>query len=257
MQHAPLYHYDWIYTPVTPPLYNNTSLLAKIQHAWLTFVGDSLSRNTYHSLACLLHGIPYQHIHLPHYDEIRYYPSYNATIARMWSCFLVMPDVYTRSIKPTRPRSVPDLGVDVSLAASLCNSTILVLGTGGWWGDTYRPLFWPSMAVVFEYTRDFAGIVVFHLQGRTSHYPCHNTSAPLTTLGSHPRDYDSFRSAIHSLQPRYPHIRVLETELLSEYRIDAHPSSTPSYRARKMDCQHWILPGVPDTWNSLLFSFLL
>jgi hypothetical protein len=24
-----------------------------------------------------------------------------------------------------------------------------------------------------------------------------------------------------------------------------------------MGCSHWCLPGVPDTWNELVYSFLL
>ncbi|CAN4118192.1 unnamed protein product [Withania somnifera] len=63
-------------------------------------------------------------------------------------------------------------------------------------------------------------------------------------------------------------ITVLNVTQLSEYRIDGHTSIygelqgkllTDEQRADPLhfaDCIHWCLPGVPDTWNQLLFSYL-
>lgn len=50
---------------------------------------------------------------------------------------------------------------------------------------------------------------------------------------------------------------------LTDHRKDAHPSI---YRTEQTvvhsavhpeDCSHWCLPGVPDTWNELLYASLL
>ncbi|KAL2930343.1 Protein trichome birefringence-like 36, partial [Bienertia sinuspersici] len=61
---------------------------------------------------------------------------------------------------------------------------------------------------------------------------------------------------------------ISEHHKLFGYRIDAHPSvykslewiiDAPKYkRPRKplADCSHWCLPGLPDTWNRLLYSSL-
>ncbi|XP_009592552.1 protein trichome birefringence-like 3 isoform X2 [Nicotiana tomentosiformis] len=63
-------------------------------------------------------------------------------------------------------------------------------------------------------------------------------------------------------------VTVLNITQLSEYRIDAHTSIygelrgkllTAEQRANPLhfaDCIHWCLPGVPDTWNQLLFAYL-
>lgn len=63
-------------------------------------------------------------------------------------------------------------------------------------------------------------------------------------------------------------VDYLNVTKLSEYRIDAHPSM---YRFKDwstlatkygnklnnyVDCSHWCLPGVPDTWNRLLYASL-
>lgn len=49
---------------------------------------------------------------------------------------------------------------------------------------------------------------------------------------------------------------LLDVTGLSQYRKDAHPSA---YRGMDggTDCSHWCLPGVPDTWNSLLYAALV
>ncbi|RZC59323.1 hypothetical protein C5167_006639 [Papaver somniferum] len=48
------------------------------------------------------------------------------------------------------------------------------------------------------------------------------------------------------------------------YRADAHPALYTRFyngsianEAMKQDCGHWCLPGVPDTWNELLYISLL
>ena len=78
----------------------------------------------------------------------------------------------------------------------------------------------------------------------------------------------------------FPYLDVLEKVLkgmkapvfylnitrMSDFRKDAHPSIfTKPYlteeerRApeRFQDCTHWCLPGVPDTWNEIVYAQLL
>ncbi|RRT71706.1 hypothetical protein B296_00022075 [Ensete ventricosum] len=55
---------------------------------------------------------------------------------------------------------------------------------------------------------------------------------------------------------------------LSEHRIDGHTSVYTEFQGkilseeqkanplRYADCIHWCLPGVPDTWNQLLYAYL-
>ncbi|GFP92184.1 protein trichome birefringence-like 3 [Phtheirospermum japonicum] len=64
-------------------------------------------------------------------------------------------------------------------------------------------------------------------------------------------------------------VTLINITQLSEYRIDAHASiytelggklltdeekADPLHHA---DCIHWCLPGVPDTWNQILYAHLL
>ena len=54
-------------------------------------------------------------------------------------------------------------------------------------------------------------------------------------------------------------VTFLNISSLSEYRIDGHPSIYGGRRKSSgiQDCSHWCLPGVPDTWNELLYFHLL
>lgn len=75
------------------------------------------------------------------------------------------------------------------------------------------------------------------------------------------------KSTIDELKVRGINVKVLNITQLSEYRKEGHPSihrkqwnpltqdqiSNPSSYA---DCIHWCLPGVPDTWNELLYAYI-
>lgn len=51
-------------------------------------------------------------------------------------------------------------------------------------------------------------------------------------------------------------VTVLNVTLMGASRSDAH-IGTWSHPSSILDCSHWCLPGVPDAWNELVFSYLL
>lgn len=63
-------------------------------------------------------------------------------------------------------------------------------------------------------------------------------------------------------------VTFLNITQLSEHRIDGHTSVYTEVQGkilseeqkanplRYADCIHWCLPGVPDTWNQLLYAYL-
>lgn len=48
---------------------------------------------------------------------------------------------------------------------------------------------------------------------------------------------------------------LLDVTLLSQLRKDAHPSAYSGDHSGN-DCSHWCLPGLPDTWNQLMYAAL-
>jgi hypothetical protein len=52
-------------------------------------------------------------------------------------------------------------------------------------------------------------------------------------------------------------VTLLDVTTLSQMRKDGHPSIYGFEGKRGNDCSHWCLPGVPDTWNQLLYAILV
>lgn len=50
-------------------------------------------------------------------------------------------------------------------------------------------------------------------------------------------------------------VHLLDITTLSQLRKDGHPSSYNAFRG--MDCTHWCIAGVQDTWNQLLYANLI
>lgn len=50
-------------------------------------------------------------------------------------------------------------------------------------------------------------------------------------------------------------VYLLDVTGLSQYRKDGHPSSYSGDHSGS-DCSHWCLPGLPDTWNQLMYASL-
>ncbi|XP_057808517.1 protein trichome birefringence-like 34 [Salvia miltiorrhiza] len=73
-------------------------------------------------------------------------------------------------------------------------------------------------------------------------------------------------STIEKLEERGVKVQYLNITQLSSYREDAHPSiykqfwksiEKPLDPNKYSDCMHWCLPGVPDTWNEILYAYIM
>ncbi|KAK4802262.1 hypothetical protein SAY86_000465 [Trapa natans] len=107
---------------------------------------------------------------------------------------------------------------------------------------------------------------------------CYNETSPAKKLkrrmqwgGSRSSSYsyrmtDVIASIVERMRINVTFINITE---LSEYRVDAH-TSVYGERSEELlseekrddplqfaDCIHWCLPGVPDTWNHILYSYLV
>ncbi|MED6188191.1 hypothetical protein PIB30_083719 [Stylosanthes scabra] len=52
-------------------------------------------------------------------------------------------------------------------------------------------------------------------------------------------------------------VDLLDITLLTQLRIDGHPSIYSGRGSSYVDCSHWCLAGVPDTWNEMLYAALV
>lgn len=98
---------------------------------------------------------------------------------------------------------------------------------------------------------------------------CHSETLP--DLGSSlvPNDnWSRFKAAnavlsSHTNASEIMKIKVLNITHMTAQRKDGHSSIYYLGRVagpaplHRQDCSHWCLPGVPDTWNELLYAMLL
>lgn len=90
--------------------------------------------------------------------------------------------------------------------------------------------------------------------GEPSVQDCRGQTKPIegsTYLGNKPQGDAVVRSVVSSMKKP---ASLLDILLLSQLRKDGHPST---YAGGSMDCSHWCLAGVPDTWNQLLYTNLI
>ncbi|KAK7355416.1 hypothetical protein VNO80_14671 [Phaseolus coccineus] len=81
-----------------------------------------------------------------------------------------------------------------------------------------------------------------------------------TKLETEPYHNIFISGVVKQMQYESRKAHFLNITYLSEFRKDGHPSrfrepGTPPDAPQ--DCSHWCLPGVPDTWNELLYAQLL
>ncbi|VAH13039.1 unnamed protein product [Triticum turgidum subsp. durum] len=64
-----------------------------------------------------------------------------------------------------------------------------------------------------------------------------------------------------STRPKLPGLTILNVTQMTAQQKDGHLSVyiSPSgpVPLRRQDCSHWCLPGVPDTWNELVYAVFM
>lgn len=95
---------------------------------------------------------------------------------------------------------------------------------------------------------------------------CHKETEPIFNAAYLPKYPSKMRAFEHVLLGMKTPVTYLNISRLTGYRKDGHPSIyRMQYKTaeeqiaaeRSQDCSHWCLPGVPDTWNELLYVSLL
>ncbi|XP_020587704.1 protein trichome birefringence-like 31 [Phalaenopsis equestris] len=106
---------------------------------------------------------------------------------------------------------------------------------------------------------------------RGSEGNCHNETYPIKGpfwgAGSSLEVMGAVKDAISRI--KMINVTILNITQLSEFRKDGHTSVFTERRGKLLtreqrsepnvyaDCIHWCLPGVPDTWNEILYAYLV
>ncbi|KAK3027820.1 hypothetical protein RJ639_040570 [Escallonia herrerae] len=85
-----------------------------------------------------------------------------------------------------------------------------------------------------------------------------NCGGQTEPLPRYPRGQHPAESVLEKvLRTMFTPVHLLNVTGLSQLRIDGHPSVYGHGGHGDMDCSHWCLAGVPDTWNQLLYAALI
>uniref|UniRef100_A0A1J3FYH3 Protein trichome birefringence-like 2 n=1 Tax=Noccaea caerulescens TaxID=107243 RepID=A0A1J3FYH3_NOCCA len=294
------------------PRLNGTDFLEKLRGKKLVFVGDSINRNMWESLVCILrHSIKnkkrvYEISGKSEFKKRGVYAfrfeDYNCTVDFVGSPFLVRES----SFKGENGTKLETLRLDLmdKTTPMYRDADILVFNTGHWWthdkiklGENYYQegnVVYPRLKVLEAYKRAlttwskwvdkninrdqthvvFRGYSVTHFRcfvcrggPWNSGGQCHNEAEPIFNT-SYLKKYPSKMRAVEKILHDTMKTPVIYMNIsrLTDFRKDGHPSIYRTvYRTEKekreavshQDCSHWCLPGVPDTWNQLLYVSLL
>ncbi|TKW15350.1 hypothetical protein SEVIR_5G232300v4 [Setaria viridis] len=262
----------------------------------LVFVGDSLNRNMWESLACILYAAVPDRSRTRIVDdagsEYRIFRAmdYNCSVEFFWSPFLVKLET---KINRTRALKLDQLP---AMLQRTLGADVLVFNTGHWWTHTGKLRAWDHLerngkmvemegeeafnialrawAKWVDHSIDPSRTRVFFRSVSPEHKSvnwCYNQTFPISAGTVAPGFPKSLVTIVErNIKSMRTPVTYLNITHLSELRIDAHPSVYTITREGKpltteqqrqpltyADCSHWCLPGLPDTWNVLLLDSLM
>ncbi|KAH6786176.1 hypothetical protein C2S52_000080 [Perilla frutescens var. hirtella] len=289
------------------PKVNGTALLEKLRDKKLVFVGDSLCRNQWRSLLCLIE--PYlppstiKNVVLEGNFLNMHVKDYNATIAFYWAPFLVESNSDNLLLHRSKERAIQFKSIEKH-GRHWIDADILIFDTFAWWIYPELTILWGSFdspnaiykklktsirqyEVVLNTWSDF---MEFHIDGNKTKIffmsaspfrlgttlwgtseTCYNRTEPIFDETYWPTAakrgiMEIVESTIEKLEKNGIKVEYLNITQLSGYREDAHPSIYKRlWKSAKKDkdpnkysdCMHWCLPGVPDVWNQILYSYIM
>ncbi|XP_026412175.1 protein trichome birefringence-like 34 isoform X1 [Papaver somniferum] len=291
------------------PRFNAKALLERLRGKRMVYVGDSLNRNQWVSMVCLVESVipsSLKSVHINGSLKIFSAIEYNATIEFYWAPLLVESNSDNPLLHRLPDRIVRAQAIEKH-AIHWTDADILVFNSYLWWRRPKMKVLWGSfehpdegmykdMEMLRSYEMalktwsDWLEIHVNHTKTElffVSMSPthtwadewstakegnCYNETEPISQKhykgrGSDPNMMNVVEQALDELKVRGVNIKILKVTQLSEYRKEGHPSIhrkqwVPLTQEQTLnpasysDCTHWCLPGVPDTWNELLYAYI-
>ncbi|KAJ1418806.1 PMR5 N-terminal domain [Sesbania bispinosa] len=282
--------------------FEGSKFLRRMQSKTLAFVGDSLGRQQFQSLMCMITGGEERHDVEDVGQEYGLvitegsarpsgwayrFPSTNTTILYYWSASLC--DV--EPIDVNNPNTDYAMHLDrppAFLRQFLHKFNVLVLNTGHHWNrgklnanrwvmhvggvpntDRKRAMIWVAknltihsvVSWVNSQLPKYPGLKAFYRTISPRHFvggdwntggSCDNTK-PMSVGKEILEEESSDPVAANAVKGTG--VKLLDITGPSQFRDEGHISRfSITAKPGVQDCLHWCLPGVPDTWNEMLFA---
>ncbi|KAM7277510.1 hypothetical protein ACFE04_019376 [Oxalis oulophora] len=249
-------------------------------------VGDSINRNQWESLACLLYSVlPPSRAHVEvhsHVYKVFRSEDYNCSVEFYWSPFLVQLDD-----SKGQGRAVLRLDKLDASAKNWEGADIMVFNSGHWWAHAGKKIAWDVFEHDGKLDENMEVESAMELAMKTwAHWVKTKVDRRRTRVffrsitAAHNSKYKCFGKTMPLIGEEYSKIVVPELVVktiervigsmevvpvkylnitkLTQFRVDAHPGIFSLKKGEvHPDCSHWCLPGVPDTWNRLLYALIL
>lgn len=275
--------YAWQPESCALPRFDGGDFLRRYRGKRIMFVGDSLSLNMWESLSCMIHAsVPNAKTSFVRKDTLSSvsFEEYGVTLLLYRTPYLV--DIVRQKVGRV-------LMLNSIQAGNIWKDMdVLIFNSWHWWTHTGNSQPWdyiqdgqtlvkdmdrleafykgmstwarwvdlnvdPSKTKVF-----FQGVSPTHYKGKEWNSQKKNCLGELEPLSgsTYPGGAPPAASVVNKvLSSINKPVYLLDITTLSQLRKDAHPS-TYSGGHSGTDCSHWCLPGLPDTWNQLLYAAL-
>ncbi|KAA8515144.1 hypothetical protein F0562_018323 [Nyssa sinensis] len=276
--------YAWKPDSCDLPRFDGMDFLTRWRGKKIMFVGDSLSLNQWESLACMLQAsVPKARTTFLRKDSLSSvaFEDYGVTILLYRTPYLV--DIVRQDIG-----RVLNLN-SIQGGNAWKGMDMLIFNTWHWWTHKGKSQPWDYVQDGTTVSKDMDRLIAFYkgltTWGRWVDINVDPSKTKVFFQGISPTHYEGKEwnsgskncngEQIPLAGPTYPAgpppaaivvnkvlsriktpVYLLDITTLSQLRKDAHPSAYSGGHSGT-DCSHWCLPGLPDTWNQLLYAALI
>ncbi|XVF60881.1 hypothetical protein PTKIN_Ptkin08bG0084000 [Pterospermum kingtungense] len=270
------------------PRFNAKDMLERLRGKRVVIVGDSINHSQFESLACLLYSAIPDQAYVDARSRMFRVESHNLVIQFHWAEFLVEVIVNkTNGEKTLKLDSVSPT------ASKWKDADMMVFNTGHWWTNRkrwdwfqYKRKMFKDMKIETAFKvamKTWAGWIEKNVDtSKTTVYfkgmspPhcgkewCYKATRPIMDVSYQSNFGESLKEIVEkTIQGMRTPVKYLNITKLSDYRSDAQSSIYAKKEGKFLvaskqkppqlvaDCSHWCLPGIPDTWNHLLYASMV